>query len=265
MASPPPPSDNTTLTDILDQFADAGFAGEFETVDASAEIQCLSCQHATPAAGVARHAVRRLEGASDPADMAAVVAITCPNCGIGGALVLPFGPNASAAEAKILADLRDDGDLTQTAGRDVMPGEQAPSFAAASSTGRELGLDDFVGKVPVALTFTGSMSASSTDALLEAFAERFPEFGRQQVQALVVTPAAEQTVRRQRLLGVQVPLLADPDGDLMASYASSATFPSTVMIDRSGTVTRLVEGGEAADHVEAVLTAVGGFAEQADE
>ena len=42
-------------------------------------------------------------------------------------------------------------------------------------------------------------------------------------------------------------------------YAASATFPATVLIDENGTVTRLVEGGVAADHAAAVLA----FAEDA--
>lgn len=138
--------------------------------------------------------------------------------------------------------------------RDVMPGESAPNFAAPASTGRELSLSDFLGKVPVALTFAGGLSAEAADALIDAFDEVFPQFGRRRVQTLIVVHQSPEAVRRRRRTGTNVPLLADPDSELVETYAASATFPATVLIDESGTVTRLVEGGVAADHAAAVLS-----------
>lgn len=49
----------------------------------------------------------RVEGASDPDDMAAVVAVTCPRCSAKGALVLKYGPEASGADADVLLALPD--------------------------------------------------------------------------------------------------------------------------------------------------------------
>ena len=64
--------------------------------------------------------LRRLEGASDPADMMAVVAITCPICGARGTTILGFGPNSTEQDSTVLAALRDDrGDSTA-------PGNSAP-------------------------------------------------------------------------------------------------------------------------------------------
>lgn len=263
------PSDNTTLAAVLGQFADAGFVGEFEVAGGGTSLRCLTCDEETPATEIPRHSVRRLEGASDPADMAAVAAVTCPKCDARGTIVLPFGPNASASEALVLAELKDArsdsvapsssapgetvGDDGPTVGHDAMPGEEAPAFSAPSSTGRHLALDDFLGKVPVALTFTGTMSHEATEELLESFEQSFPEFGRHHMQSLIVVPEREETVRRRRQTGTKVPILADDDGRLMEMYAASGTFPATVLIDEDGTITRLVEGGVAADHTAAVL------------
>ena len=263
------PSDHTTLSEVLGQFADAGFVGEFEVAGGGTTLRCLTCQAETRASEIPQHTIRRLEGASDPADMAAVAAVTCPRCGARGTLVLPFGPSASASEALVLAELRDArgdsmvsrnsapgetvGDGGPANGRDALPGETAPAFSAASSTGRELSLDDFLGKVPVALTFAGTMSPEATAELVDAFEQSFPEFGRSHVQSLVVVPETAETIRRRRRTGTKVPLLADDDGRLVEMYAASGTFPATVLIDEQGTVARLVEGGVAADHAAAVL------------
>ena len=48
--------------------------------------------------------IRRLEGASDPDDMLAVVALECPVCSMKGTIVLHFGPEASAEELDVLAE-----------------------------------------------------------------------------------------------------------------------------------------------------------------
>lgn len=53
------------------------------------------------------HGLYRTEGASDPADMAAVVAFNCGSCSAGNGLVLAYGPTASAEEADVLAVLPD--------------------------------------------------------------------------------------------------------------------------------------------------------------
>lgn len=53
------------------------------------------------------HALCRVEGASDPDDMAAVVAVVCPRCSAKDALVLGYGPAASGADADVLLALPD--------------------------------------------------------------------------------------------------------------------------------------------------------------
>jgi hypothetical protein len=94
------------LSAVLAAYAEAGFDGELR-IDGE-DVQCLSCGTLSDPAGFALQSLRRLEGASDPADMAAVLALTCPSCGRGGALVVRFGPEASAAEAQLLHRVRDE-------------------------------------------------------------------------------------------------------------------------------------------------------------
>jgi peroxiredoxin len=139
---------------------------------------------------------------------------------------------------------------------DAVPGERAPRFATTASTGQVLSLDDFTGLVPVVLTFVGTLPATDADDVIAAYNEIFAEFGRHQVQLLIVTPESETHVRTRRRDGTTVPLLADEDGTLLERFAGSATFPATVVIDESGTVTRVLEGGSAGDHVNAVRAVV---------
>jgi hypothetical protein len=72
--------------------------------------------------------LRRLEGASDPADMVAIVAVTCPRCGNQGTAVLAFGPAASAEDSDVLAVLRDHRHDAQ------VPGNSAPGEVLGDDT-----------------------------------------------------------------------------------------------------------------------------------
>jgi hypothetical protein len=122
---PPGPSDLTTLVEVLDHYRDAGFVGQFEPLDGPA-IRCASCGVASPATEFAMHSVRRLEGASDPDDMVAAVAIVCPRCGTRGTIVLGFGPAADDQDTDVLAALRDRRHDTE------MPADAAPGETTSS-------------------------------------------------------------------------------------------------------------------------------------
>jgi peroxiredoxin len=143
----------------------------------------------------------------------------------------------------------------ELAGGDAVPGDPAPAFSSPSSTGRTLSLDDFLGLVPLAMTFLGTLPKRAADDMISALNDVFPEFGRHRVQLLIVTPDGPEVAERRRRNGTTVPLLADEDGQLLERFASSATFPATVVIDEAGTVTRVLEGGDARNHAAAVLTA----------
>jgi len=68
-------------------------------------ILCFACRQESPAAEFQLQAQRRTEGASDPADMLAVVGLACPGCGACGTAVLGYGPEADPDDAEVLAHL----------------------------------------------------------------------------------------------------------------------------------------------------------------
>lgn len=122
------PNDGTTLTEVLDGYAEAGFDGTFTACEQAA-IQCNTCDVTSPAAAFEMSSLRRLEGASDPDDMMSVVAITCPACARQGVLILGFGPSATAEDSditKALRDFRHD---------HVVTGNSAPGEAAGDTSG----------------------------------------------------------------------------------------------------------------------------------
>jgi hypothetical protein len=69
-------------------------------------VRCESCGQTSPADELAVDELCRVEGASDPDDMAIVVAFTCPHCDARDALVLKYGPEASAADVDVLTALQ---------------------------------------------------------------------------------------------------------------------------------------------------------------
>src|SRR5262245_27797338 len=71
---------------------------------------------------------------------------------------------------------------------DAVPGDPAPSFSSPASTGKTLSLGDFLGLVPVALTFVGTLPKRAADDVIEALNDVFAEFGQHRVQLLIVTP-----------------------------------------------------------------------------
>jgi hypothetical protein len=99
------PSDHTTMTDVIAGFEADGFTGSFQIGD-DGSVVCLACGRSTAAGDVPLFAIRRLEGASDPADMAAVMTSRCPHCTTRGVIVVRFGPEASVGEAHLLANAR---------------------------------------------------------------------------------------------------------------------------------------------------------------
>lgn len=93
----------TTLIDVLHQFEASGFGAQFDERDGC--VRCLTCRQSTPPDQVAVRTLRRLEGASDPADALLVAAVVCPRCGAAGALTLNYGPEATPGEAEVLLAL----------------------------------------------------------------------------------------------------------------------------------------------------------------
>jgi hypothetical protein len=98
-----------TLLDVLGALADEGYSGEFATTEADdtqqGGIVCSACHHGFAADAPVVGDLRRLEGASDPDEMLAVVALTCPNCATHGTLVLNYGPTATVEDSAVLEGL----------------------------------------------------------------------------------------------------------------------------------------------------------------
>ena len=88
----------------LDDLDGEGMHAEFSVLP-GAQLRCSSCAQRIDARDAQMIAVRRLEGSSDPAEMAAVVGLRCPRCDTLGKLVVSFGPMASAEDQDVLLAL----------------------------------------------------------------------------------------------------------------------------------------------------------------
>ncbi len=93
-----------TLLDVLGRYTDMGWSSQFAARPRGV-VECESCRNSVAAVDVPVLELRRLEGASDPDDMLAVVAIECPRCGLRGSLVLNYGPTATEEDASVLLGL----------------------------------------------------------------------------------------------------------------------------------------------------------------
>jgi hypothetical protein len=104
-----PARDPRGLDEILAALGQDGFTCSMTPL-AGGTVRCGECGRESPAGDFAVAAVRRTEGASDPGDMSAIAALTCPSCGAKGAVVLRFGPEAGEADDDVLAALDRPGD-----------------------------------------------------------------------------------------------------------------------------------------------------------
>jgi hypothetical protein len=89
---------------VLEQLDDEGFSAQFVPREGGV-VRCATGGHLFSASSSEPVSSRRLEGASDPADMVMVVALRCPVCDTAGTLTLHYGPDASPEEADVLAAL----------------------------------------------------------------------------------------------------------------------------------------------------------------
>lgn len=116
-----PMGGESTITEVLEAYAQGGFFSSFAVSD-DGELECLECGNVTSPARFSMSSLRRLEGMSDPADMVAVIAITCPVCDARGTSILGFGPNATEQDSTVLKQLRDHRGDRSTPGNSA-PGE----------------------------------------------------------------------------------------------------------------------------------------------
>jgi hypothetical protein len=102
-----PPQGAQTITEVIDRYERDGYRGQFRVLERG-RLQCLTCRQEFPASEPAVGRLQRLEGPTDPADMVAVVGLTCPRCNTRGTVVLSYGPEASLEDSDVLVALDDE-------------------------------------------------------------------------------------------------------------------------------------------------------------
>lgn len=111
-------TDATPMGEALKRFEAEGFTGQLAAMEGGVVV-CYSCHEKTPAGEMELAALIRTEGASDPDDMTAVAAVTCPHCDAKGTLVVHFGALAPPEHDDVLRALEDrrtDSGVTATNG-----------------------------------------------------------------------------------------------------------------------------------------------------
>lgn len=92
------------MLEMIEELEKSGYTGQF-SVSQESKLHCLSCETEVEPESIEPESFLRVEGASDPDDMAAVAAITCPKCATKGTVVLKYGPEASPEDAHVLSAL----------------------------------------------------------------------------------------------------------------------------------------------------------------
>ena len=100
------PAESSTLGDLLAAFEVEGYRGQM-AARPGGFVLCTGCHQESQAEELEVDGLERVEGASDPDDMLAVVAVVCPICQTHGTLVVGYGPEAGPDDADVLARLGD--------------------------------------------------------------------------------------------------------------------------------------------------------------
>lgn len=106
-----------TISDALREFEGRGYRERF-SVREGGLVECGRCGAEIAPAEVRMESMRRMEGASDPADMVIIGALVCPRCDAHGTATLQYGPMAPPEHAvalRALADHRPSAELSRQA------------------------------------------------------------------------------------------------------------------------------------------------------
>ena len=106
MTSEPGVPGERTLLEVLAELAEEGFT-EDVLVREDGHLCCRGCGHCVAPEDMQLKAMRRIEGASDPSDMAAVLGLECPGCGTRGTAVVRYGPEVGPGDDLVLRHLDD--------------------------------------------------------------------------------------------------------------------------------------------------------------
>ncbi len=93
-----------TLIGVLHQATEAGYGTQLMARQ-DGQLECAACGRHSDAERFLAAGYRRLEGASDAADMMLVAWGRCPHCGQGGTVILGYGPNAGPSDEAVLASI----------------------------------------------------------------------------------------------------------------------------------------------------------------
>jgi hypothetical protein len=100
-------ADAQTITEILARYERDGYTGQFRVLEGG-RLQCLTCRREIDAGEAELERLQRVEGATDPADMAAVAGLRCPHCATRGTVVLGYGPEATLDDSEVLLAFDDE-------------------------------------------------------------------------------------------------------------------------------------------------------------
>jgi hypothetical protein len=95
-----------TLVEVIEGLRAAGYDGSF-VVDDDGAAHCRACAAVMQGPALLLDGIRRVEGASDPGDMAAVLAVRCRSCGRRGSIVTRYGPEAGPGDTALLLAIED--------------------------------------------------------------------------------------------------------------------------------------------------------------
>lgn len=90
-----------TILEALREYEGRGYGAQF-AARPGGEVKCFTCGWRNKAVQVRLDSLRRIEGVSDPADMAVVAALECPHCGARGTAVMKYGPDAPPEDGEAL-------------------------------------------------------------------------------------------------------------------------------------------------------------------
>ena len=83
-----------------------GFAADV-IVHEDGQLCCRGCEHCVAPEDMDLLAIRRIEGASDPGDEAAVLGLRCAGCGDLGVAIVRYGPEAGPGDEAVLKAVAD--------------------------------------------------------------------------------------------------------------------------------------------------------------
>lgn len=95
-----------TMSAAISRLGQAGYSGSFSATEDGA-LRCPTCEswHAPSEVGIDE--IVRFEGNSDPADEAAVFALSCGHCGAKGTYVVAYGPEMASPDVEVVKRLLD--------------------------------------------------------------------------------------------------------------------------------------------------------------